>query len=422
MHVKDFIGLDHNLQGRNKCKQVRHRDKEERYQLDVMPCDCQEAGDLEEELDEFPDDVISAKWTEHTDSNEADVDSSEVMDEESSEEYEFQNGNESEEGTDTTSEDEDDVSQIFEDNEESSESGDLQREGREVSYETEKSFETNDNSGAETSHENEGYESDEFYFTRNRRKRHRRRKTIVTSVAREEKASEKSEEEDNPSSRDVSHKESNESFETVEVTNEESNGSFETNSGESNSESVEYVTKRSEDSDEVMEQTSGPSMSNEDDITKMESSEEEDKTTEHVETVTTETEMGSDELDDMFDDTSSSDEDSREPRDFPVTLDVNPTTTPNPDDHSTEKSESAPRGLPGSQRGGGRTSIEMENDRSFVGRDLPNSFEDRGIANTLEERGISNSFEDRVPLSNSFGDRGISNFQGGNGNGGLGGW
>ena len=168
MHVKDFIGLDHNLQGRDKCKTVRNREMEggERYQLDVMPCDCKDAGDLEEDLTEFPDDVISAKWNEHTDSNEAEIESRE----ESDEENEFQQGNESEEDTDTTTFQDEDVSQLFE-TEENEDSSETEEWIRDESFETE----TNDNSGTMTSEEG-GYESEEVY--RNRRKRHRRTKTI----------------------------------------------------------------------------------------------------------------------------------------------------------------------------------------------------------------------------------------------------
>ena len=61
------------LQGRDSCKQVRHRDaqRQGRYQLDVMPCDCEKAVESEEDFDGFPNDVIHARWKENTDSNEA---------------------------------------------------------------------------------------------------------------------------------------------------------------------------------------------------------------------------------------------------------------------------------------------------------------------------------------------------------------
>ena len=325
-------------------------DGSERYQLDVNPCDCQDAGEWEEDLDEFPDDVIRAEWKEHTDSNEAESEEDSVeyeaksesqeevsveydefqqqgkdSEEESVEYNEFEQGKESEEDTDTTTFQEEDVSDIFEDDE--NEDGVVTREKYHDS--SDEFYESNDDlSGAEQSDEDEfADESEEISFSksRNRRKKHSRIRRIQTRHGIEtsqETAHEESSDSGKVSQEDESFKSlEEESKESEYVVNEESNESFE--SGEEKLTSIFEDDDTGKKDEPVLsttladgdgEQTTGPSLSNgdEEDTTKFKSSEEKEETTEQVETVTEIAEMPSDEVDDLFNDPSRESQSSEE--------------------------------------------------------------------------------------------------------------
>jgi len=316
--------------GRDKCKSVRTReyqeDGSERYQLDVNPCDCQDAGELEEDLDEFPDDVIRAEWKEHTDSNEAQSEEDSVeyeaksgSQEEDSVQYdEFKQEKESEEDTDTTTFQEEDVSNIFEDDEND---GTVTRERYHES--SDEFYESNDDlSGAEQSDEDEfADESEEISFSksRNRRKKHSRIRKIQTRNGikiSQETSHEESSDSGKVSQEDESFKslEDEEEFkESKDVTKDESNESFESSEEKSTLKFEDDVTRMTDEpvfsttlAEGDEEQTTGPSFSNEDeeDTTKIKSSEEEEETTDHVKTVTEIAEMPSDEVDDLFKDRS----------------------------------------------------------------------------------------------------------------------
>lgn len=313
--------------GRDQCKSVRTRehqeDGSERYQLDVNPCNCQDAGGSEEELDEFPDDVIRAEWKEHTDSNEAESEEDSVeykaeseSQEEDSASVEYNEGKESEEDTDTTTFQEEDVSDIFENDE-----NEDRRVTREKYQESSDEFyESNDDlSGAEQSDE-EGFdnENEEISYSRksrNRRKKHSRisrTQTINGIEIRQETSHEESSDGGKESQEDESKSLEEE---TKDVINEESNESFESSEEKSTSKFEEDVTGKTDEDEPVLptteaegdgEQTTGPSLSNgnEEDTTKIKSSEEEEETTEHVERVTEMAVMPSEEVDDLFNDPS----------------------------------------------------------------------------------------------------------------------
>lgn len=304
-------------------------DGSERYQLDVNPCDCQDAGELEEQLDEFPDDVIRAEWKESTDSNEAES-------EEDSEEYgEFQQGNESEEETDTTTFQEEDPSSMlhmlddiesedervtnrekideslsyesYESNGESREkkdesssyesfeSNDQSREKKDDSSSYE-SFETNELSGAERSGEDEF--ADERKETSFSKSRNRRRKHSRISRTQTRNGIKIKQEETNYDSDDVTKKESNESFESG--SEEKSTSNLENNVTGKTDEPVIFTTLAEDDKEE--------------ETTKNESSDEEEKTTEHeeVEPEIEMTEMPSNEVNDLFNAPSSESESSED--------------------------------------------------------------------------------------------------------------